>query len=60
MLAVTVLAARWVVRRLAVPPAPAIRLGMGLIALALLLAAEFGFVLWLRGFDVMPPLVGRK
>ena len=52
MLAVTFLAARWIVRRLAVPPVPARRLAMGAIALALLLAAEFGVVLGLRGLSL--------
>jgi len=52
MLAVTVLAARWVVRRLAVPPAWVPRLAMGGIALGLLLAAEFTLVLGLRGMTM--------
>ena len=49
MLAVTVVVARWVVRRLAVPPSAAARLGMGVIAFALMITAEFSLVLWLRG-----------
>jgi hypothetical protein len=40
MLAVIIVAARAIVRRLAIPPAPARRLGMGSVALALLLIAE--------------------
>ena len=52
MLAVTILAARWTVRRLAVPPAWTRRLGMGCIALGLLLAAEFTAVLGLRGLSM--------
>lgn len=52
MLAVTFLAARWTVRRLAVPPAWAPRLAMGGIALGLLLAAEFTLVLGLRGLSM--------
>jgi hypothetical protein len=52
MLVVIVIAARWTVRRLAVPPAPAPRLVMGSIALALLLAAEVALVLGLRGLSV--------
>ncbi len=48
MLAVTILAALWVVRRLALPPAPSSRLAVGFIALGLLLLAELTFVLWLR------------
>jgi len=41
MLVITILAARWTVRRLAVPSTPPARLGMGCIALGLLLLAEF-------------------
>jgi hypothetical protein len=52
MLAVTFLAARWTVRRLGVPPAWTLRLGMGGIALGLLLAAEFSVVLGLRGLSL--------
>jgi hypothetical protein len=48
MLAVIIVAARWIVRRLAVPPAPSSRLGMGFIALGLLMTAEIilGYLLW--------------
>jgi hypothetical protein len=49
MLAVIVVTARWVTRKLAVPPAPAGRIGMGVLALVLLLIAEFTLVLPLRG-----------
>jgi hypothetical protein len=49
MLVMAILAARWTVRRLAVPLTPSRRLGMGFVALGLLLVAEFTFVLWLRG-----------
>jgi hypothetical protein len=52
MLAVTFFAARWTVRRLAVPPAPAPRVAMGCIALGLLLTAEFSLVLGLRGLTM--------
>src|SRR5437016_12321625 len=52
MLAIAIVTARWIVRRLAVPPTPACRLGMGGIALSLLLIAEFTLVLWLRGFPI--------
>jgi hypothetical protein len=52
MLLVTILAARWVVRRLALPAAPAMRIGVGCIALGLLLAAEFFVVLRLRGVTI--------
>jgi len=52
MLVVTIFAARWVIRRLRVPLAPAVRLGMGLVALALLLSVELSVVLWLRGLTI--------
>jgi len=52
MIAVIILAARWIVRRYAVPPVPYNRLGMGFIALGLLLGAEFSLVLWLRGMSL--------
>ncbi len=52
MLVVVIFAARWTVRRLAVPSTPLKRLGAGLIALALLLVAEFTLVLRLRGMTI--------
>ncbi len=59
MFVVTIVAARWTVRRLAVPPSPFSRLGMGCVALVLLLAAEFTLVLWLRGLSISEYLAGR-
>jgi hypothetical protein len=59
MLAVIVLSARWVVRRFALASAPAIRLGTGMLALVLMLAAEFCFVLRLRGLTVAEYLASR-
>jgi hypothetical protein len=58
MLVVTFLAARWTVVRLAVPPAWTRRLGMGGIALGLLLAAEFGLVLGIRGLSLREYFAG--
>ena len=52
MLVVTIVAARWIVHRLAVPSVPSSRLGMGFVALGLMLVAEFGFVLWLRHLSI--------
>ena len=52
MIGVTLLAARWVTARLAVPTATGPRLGMGLLAAGLLLAAEFTLVLRLRGLTL--------
>ncbi|MBK6864930.1 MAG: hypothetical protein IPG91_16090 [Ideonella sp.] len=49
MLVVIVVAARWVVHRHALGPTTAGRFWAGLLALALLLAAEFGLVLQLQG-----------
>ncbi|HXY50051.1 MAG TPA: hypothetical protein VEI01_11410 [Terriglobales bacterium] len=59
MLAVTIFAARWTVLRLAVPPVPSVRLGIGCIALVLLLITEFGFVLWIRGMTISGYLATR-
>jgi type IV secretory pathway TrbD component len=59
MLVVTILAARWVVVRLAVPPTSFARLGMGCIALLLLLIAEFGFLLWVRGLTIREYIASR-
>ena len=58
MLVVTILAARWTVRLLAVPRASA-RLAMGCISVLLMLVAEFGFVLWLRGLSIRDYLTTR-
>ena len=59
MFMVTIVAARWVVRRLAVPPKPSNRLGMGCIGLGLMLVAEFTLVLWLRGVSINEYLASR-
>jgi type IV secretory pathway TrbD component len=59
MLAVTILAARWTVLRLGVPSLLSARLGMGCIALALMLVAEFGFVLWIRSLSIKDYLATR-
>ena len=59
MLVVTMVAARWIVRRLAVPSVPSSRLGMGFVALGLMLVAEFGFVLWLRRLSIREYLATR-
>jgi hypothetical protein len=52
MLVVTIAAARWIIRRLAVPPGTFDRLAVGLVALCLLLALEFTLVLQLRGVSI--------
>jgi hypothetical protein len=52
MLAVTIVAARWTVLRLSVPMIWSARLEMGCIALVLMLIAEFGFLLWIRGLPI--------
>lgn len=59
MLMVAVLAARWIVRWLAVPPSTATRIGMGFIALGLMLLAEFTLVLWLRGLSMRQYFASR-
>lgn len=59
MLAVIVLSARWIVRRFALPRSLATRLGAGLLALVLMLAAELGFLLRLRGMTVAEYIATR-
>jgi hypothetical protein len=59
MLAVIVLAARGIVRSLAVPFTASRRLGMGCVALCLVLATEFTLVLWLRGLSIADYLATR-
>lgn len=59
MLAVSIAAARWVVRRRRVPSVTLDRLGMGFIALCLLLTAEFALVLTLRGMSIGEYLANR-
>lgn len=59
MLAVIVAAARWTARYCAVPSAPASRLAMGCLALGLMLVAEFGLVLRLRGMSYREYLATR-
>jgi hypothetical protein len=59
MFVVIIVAARWIVQRLAVPFKPSIRLRMGCIALGLMLVAEFTFVLWLLGISISKYLANR-
>ncbi len=59
MFLITIVSAWWLVRRLAVPSTLSSRLGMGCIALGLLLVAEFTFVLWLRGLSIGEYLASR-
>ena len=59
MFVIIILAARWIVRRLAVPSTPSSRLGMGCFALGLLLVAEFTLVLWLQGLSISDYLASR-
>jgi len=59
MLVITILAARWTVRRLAVSLTPSRRLGMGFVALGLLLVAEFTLVIWLRGLSISEYFASR-
>jgi len=52
MISISYCAARWVVQRFALLPAAGNRLSVGLMALALMLAFEFGFVLQLRKVSI--------
>jgi hypothetical protein len=59
MLVITILAARRIVRHLAIPPTPSRRLGMGCVALCLMLIAEFTLVLSFRGLSISEYLASR-
>lgn len=59
MLAVTYLAARWIVNRQTASLNKALLLVTGSIALILLLATELTFVLWLRGMTLDEYLASR-
>jgi hypothetical protein len=59
MLVVTIVAARSIILRLGLPFTFSARLGMGCIALLLLLVAEFGFMLRLRGLTIREYFASR-
>jgi len=59
MLIAIICAASWVVEHLSVPADVAYRLGMGVLALVLLLAAEFTLVLRLRKMTIRDYLATR-
>ena len=59
MFVVTIIAARWIVRRFAVPSVPSRRIGMGCVGLGLLLVGEFMLALWLRGLSIREYLASR-
>lgn len=52
MFGISILAARWVIRRLGVPPLWPRRLVMGCVALGLMLLVEFSVMLWVRGLTL--------
>lgn len=52
MLVVSIVAARWIVQKVSLPPDTSKRLGMGVIGLGLMIVAEFSLVLWLRGISI--------
>lgn len=60
----TIIGARWVVDRFALPPLPGIRLGVGVVALILCLVGEWAVVLplhslsWSESFASREPIVG--
>lgn len=59
MMVVIVFAAKWVLQRFAVPPAVAIRLAVGLVALTLIVLLEFTLVLRVRGLTLAEYFRGR-
>jgi hypothetical protein len=60
MLVVIILTSRWTVRRLAIPSVPYMRVGIGLIALGLLVTAELTVVLSLRGLSIAEYVANRN
>lgn len=59
MLAASILAARWIVRRLRYPAEWSRRLASGAVALGLMLLVEFTFVLWIRGLRFRQYMASR-
>jgi hypothetical protein len=59
MLIATVLAAHWTIRRFDVPPVRSTRIGVGLVALALLLGAELAVSVGLRGESISEFITAR-
>lgn len=59
MLAVIFFAARWIVRTKLVGATHAARIGVGMIALSLLLLTEFTVVLWLQGLSLREAVLNR-
>jgi hypothetical protein len=59
MLTVIYFAARWIVRRMPMPATQMTRLGVGLIALSLLLMTESTVVLWLQGQSMSDAIAHR-
>jgi len=59
MFGLSILAARWVVRRLRLPPDYSKRLAFGCVALGLMLLVEFTFVLWIRGLTIREYIATR-
>ena len=59
MLVVVILSARWIAQWLKVPHGPSRRLGMGFVALGLLLGAELTMVFWLRGMTLSEYFASR-
>ncbi len=59
MLTIILFAALWTVRRFVIPNTPASRLAVGCVAFALLLVAEIGVVLWVRGLTLADYIANR-
>ena len=55
-----IIGARWAVDRFALPPLPGIRLGVGLVALALWLIGEWAVVLPLHGLSLSESFASRE
>ena len=60
VLLATIIGARWVVDRFALPPLPGIRLGVGVVALILFLIGEWAVVLPLHSLSLSDSFASRE
>ncbi len=60
VLLATIVGARWVIDRFALPPLPGIRLGVGLVALCLMLLLEWTVMLPIHGLSFREYVDGQQ
>ena len=59
MILVSFVTARWIIRRIVAPPTTTERIAIGLVALALLVSAEFTFAIWFQDLTISKYLASR-